>query len=32
MYEFQLKLLVIEDAMDVRHCIAQRLVFFIATE
>ena len=30
--QFQLKLLVIEDAMDVGHCIAQRLVFFVATE
>jgi hypothetical protein len=32
MHEFQLKLLVIEDAVDVRQRLAQRLVFFVASE
>ena len=32
MHKFQLKLLIVQDAVDVRHCFAQRLVFFVAPE
>lgn len=32
MGKFQLELPIIQDAVNVRHCFAQRLVFFVATE
>ena len=32
MNEFQLKRFVIEDAMNVRHCFAQRLVILVASK